>query len=67
MTRSELDANLSLEPMEVQVRPGPPLRELPRRTPIVQIETAGMRAALIVGSAALSVALIVIALRWLIA
>ena len=67
MSRSELDANLSLEPMEVRVRPGVPLRELPSRAPIVQIEGAATHFALIVAVAAAAAALAVFALRWLIA
>lgn len=67
MSRSEYDANFSLEPMEVQVRPGVPLRDLPSRTPIVQIEGAAAHAALIVAVAAAAAVLIVVALRWLIA
>lgn len=67
MSRSELDANLSLEPMEVRVRPGVPLRELPSRAPIVQIEGAAAHVALILAVAAAAAVLVVVALRLLIA
>jgi len=67
MPRSEYDANLSLEPMEVRVRPGVPLRDLPSRAPIAQIEGAAAHFALIVAVAAAAAVLAVVALRLLIA